>query len=114
MDQLAGRSLAIEVACALPQRQAVLAMTVAPGTTAREAVRASGIAVRFPEIDVARCALGVWGEAVDDSRRLEDGDRVEIYRPLEIDPRAARRERAAAGATMGAATNGGTRGGNSA
>ena len=86
----------------MPQRQAVLAMTVAPGTTAREAVRASGIAVRFPEIDVTRCALGVWGETVDDGYRVCDGDRVEVYRPLAIDPREARRERAALGGTMGA------------
>ena len=78
-------------------------MTVAPGTTAREAVRASGIAVRFPEIDVAHCALGVWGEAIDDGYRVTDGDRVEVYRPLEIDPRTARRERAALGETMGVA-----------
>ncbi len=103
MDQLAGRTLAIEVACALPQRQAVLAMAVAPGTTAREAVRASGIGVRFPEIDVTRCVLGVWGEAVDDGYHVTDGDRVEVYRPLEIDPRDARRERAALGGTMGTA-----------
>lgn len=104
MDQLAGRTLAIEVACALPQRQAVVAMTVSPGTTAREAVRASGIAVRFPEIDVSNCVLGVWGEAIDDGYRVTDGDRVEVYRPLAIDPRAARRERAALGGTMGGST----------
>lgn len=101
MDQLASRRLAIEVACALPSRQAVVALTVAPGTTAREAVRASGIGVRFPEIDVANCALGVWGETVADAHRVADGDRVEVYRPLRIDPREARRRRAAAGGTMG-------------
>ncbi len=110
MDQLAGRTLAIEVACALPQRQAVVAMTVAPGTTAREAVRASGIAVRFPEIDVAQCVLGVWGEAIDDGYRVADGDRVEVYRPLALDPRAARRERAALGGTMGGSTGEGDAG----
>ena len=102
MDQAAGRSLAIEVACALPARQAVVALAVAPGTTAREAVRASGIAVRFPEVDVAACKLGIWGEPVADGRRVRDGDRVEVYRPLAIDPRAARRERAAVGDTMAA------------
>lgn len=101
MDQLAGSRLAVEVACALPARQAVVAVTVSPGTTAREAVRISGIAVRFPEIDVDHCQLGVWGDVVDDGHRIADGDRVEIYRQLAIDPRDARRERASLGETMG-------------
>ncbi|MEO0615685.1 MAG: RnfH family protein [Pseudomonadota bacterium] len=101
MDQLAGRRLAVEIACALPSRQAIVAVTVSPGTTAREAVRASGIGVRFPEIQVASAQLGVWGDPVADDYRVADGDRIEVYRSLVIDPRAARRERAALGGTMG-------------
>lgn len=84
-------NIRVEVACALPGRQRVAALRVALGTTAREAVRASGIAETFPELDLERCAIGLYGRVVPGDRVLADGDRVEIYRPLLADPREARR-----------------------
>ncbi len=90
--------LVVEVACALPDRQRLETLAVAPGTTARRAVVDAGIGVAFPEIDVARCPLGVWGRPVADDAVLREGDRVEVYRPLDCDPREARRRLAAADA----------------
>jgi uncharacterized protein len=74
---------------------------VPAGTTAIEAVRLSGIEEQFPEIDLGKHRLGVFGKLCKPDRVLNAGDRVEIYRPLLVDPRAARRELAAAGKSMG-------------
>jgi putative ubiquitin-RnfH superfamily antitoxin RatB of RatAB toxin-antitoxin module len=101
MDQLAGDSLAVEVACATPERQCVVGITVSPGVTARQAVRLSGIDSQFPALDIGQCALGIWGVVVADDRPLHDGDRVEVYRPLVNEPRQLRRRLAAEGQTMG-------------
>lgn len=91
------RSIAIEVVCALPERQRLLRLSVPYGTRVREAVLLSGIAVQFPELDVLSSPLGIFGKAVadPDSRVLEEGERVEIYRPLIADPKEVRKQRAA-------------------
>jgi putative ubiquitin-RnfH superfamily antitoxin RatB of RatAB toxin-antitoxin module len=67
---------------------------LAPGTTVEAAIRASGILADFPEIDLARQAVGVYGERVALAARVHDGDRVEICRALLADPKEARRRRA--------------------
>ena len=64
------------------------------GATALDAVRASGLAERFPDVDFGAATIGVWGRACAPDTRLQDGDRVEIYRPLTMDPNEARRLRA--------------------
>ncbi len=89
--------IGIEVAYATPQKQIVVDCEVEAGTAPRDAVRASGIVEHFPEIDIDRCDLGVFGKAVDDNYRLNPGDRIEIYRPLLADPKEIRRQRAARG-----------------
>lgn len=83
--------IAIEVSYALPGAQRVLSLRVPAGATARRAALLSCIDALFPEIDAASCPLGVFGTAVADEYRLADGDRLEIYRPLENDPMEARR-----------------------
>ncbi|SEO55264.1 RnfH family protein [Aquisalimonas asiatica] len=90
----AGDSIAIQVAYARPERQCVLDLSVPAGTTAREAVQASGITDLFGEIDARSAPIGIYGRAVEDAQPLREGDRVEIYRPLVIDPKEARRQRA--------------------
>jgi putative ubiquitin-RnfH superfamily antitoxin RatB of RatAB toxin-antitoxin module len=87
----------VEVAYAGPTGQAVVEVDVPAGTTAEQAVHASGLPARFPEIDLARQALGVFGERVSPARVLVEGERVEIYRPLIADPKEARRKRARTG-----------------
>ncbi|GEK46483.1 UPF0125 protein [Bisbaumannia pacifica] len=98
----ATESLSIEVAFALPEKQRIVALDVAPGTTPRQAVRLSRIHEQFPELPAETfeaAQLGIFGKALRDpeAHALREGDRVEIYRPLQIDPKAARRQRAAGG-----------------
>ena len=94
MADLSTDPILVQVAYARPERQRIVDLAVAPGTSVREAVRCSGMAREFPEIDPESAPLGVYGRAVDGEETLRAGDRVEIYRPLEIDPREARRQRA--------------------
>lgn len=91
----------VEVAYARPDRQLILPVEVPAGTTALEAIRLSGIEEEFPEIDLGRNRIGVFGKLCKPARVLEDGERVEIYRPLTADPKQVRRELAAAGKTLG-------------
>ncbi|MCF5720203.1 RnfH family protein [Pseudomonas syringae] len=87
----------IEVVYAAVDRQLLLAVAVPAGTSLRAAVQSSGIAAQFPELDLAGCALGIFGKAVADAdvRIVQAGDRIEIYRPLLADPKEVRRLRAA-------------------
>ena len=86
--------IAVEVVYALPDTQSLIALTVAPGTTARQAIEQSGILQRHPQIDLACRKIGIFGKAAMQDVVLKDGDRVEIYRPLIADPKDARRRRA--------------------
>lgn len=88
--------LNVEVVYALPDRQKLIALRVAEGTTMFDAALQSGIAGFFPELDLDRAAMGVFAkvEANPKTRVLAEGERVEIYRPLIIDPKDNRKERA--------------------
>lgn len=85
----------VEVAYALPDKQEIIMLEVQPGTTAREAVRRSGMDKIFPGLDLENSALGIFGKAVKDGQVLRAGDRVEIYRALIADPKEVRKRRAA-------------------
>jgi uncharacterized protein len=92
----------VEVAYALPERQRIIEVEVVAGTTALEAVRESGIVREFPDIDLATARMGIFAQALDGKTLplpqdyvLKARDRVEIYRPLLLDPKAARLARAA-------------------
>ena len=82
----------VEVVYALPGAHDFSALALAPGSTVADALAASGVAARHPGIDLSR--LGIFGRRVGRDTPLADGDRVEIYRPLALDPKEARRERA--------------------
>lgn len=88
--------ISIEVVYALPERQCLLTLAVEENCTAFDAVRRSGIIEQFSDIDVASMRLGIFGKVIEQPTQyiLRNGDRVEIYRPLLIDPKAARRQRA--------------------
>jgi hypothetical protein len=58
-----------------------------------QALQKSGLLARYPEIDNLHTAVGVWGRKVPLDQVLRDQDRVEVYRPLRVDPKVARRER---------------------
>ena len=87
----------VEVVYALPDKQRLLRLNLPAGTNMREAVLRSGIQQHFPGLDVQQAPLGIFGKAVakPEERVLEEGERVEIYRPLLADPKEARKQRAA-------------------
>jgi hypothetical protein len=87
----------IEVAYAKAEDQVILTISAEPGITVQQAVERSGIADRFPEIDLSSAKFGVFGKAAKGDAELQPGDRVEIYRPLIADPKEARKKRAAEG-----------------
>ena len=79
---------------ALPGREDAVSLSLPAGATALDALRASRLLERHPEIDLARQKIGIYGRVVGAEARLRDGDRVEVYRPLAVDPKEARRRRA--------------------
>ncbi len=87
----------VEVAYALPDEQVILELEAVAGITAEEAIRQSGILERYPEIDLDKNRIGVFGKLCKKDRVLRAHDRVEIYRPLIADPKEVRRKRAAEG-----------------
>lgn len=88
---------------ASPDRQSLKCVPVASGETVADVVARSGLREDFPEFEIDGLALGIWGREVDRTRPVKEGDRIEIYRPLEMDPREARRRLALSGRTMGSA-----------
>lgn len=70
--------------------------------TVLQALQQSGLLLQFPEIDHPQVLVGVWGRQVKLDQCLRDLDRVEIYRPLRVDPKVARRERFARQGSRGA------------
>lgn len=87
-------AIQVSVIYALPEEQVALTLDVPQGTHVSEAILRSGILQRFPQIDLSRQAVGVFGQRVALEREVEDGDRIEIYRPLIADPKEARKRRA--------------------
>jgi len=76
-----------------PRRCFEQSLEVADGATAHEAVRASLVPLEYPQLDWQALTPGMRGKAIDWQHRLKDGDRLELCRPLKVDPKVARRER---------------------
>lgn len=93
----------IEIVFALPGKQRLVALSLPLGSTVNDAIAESAIARSFPEHDFSTADVGIWGRPVARDQVLAAGDRVEIYRPLQLDPREARRQLALIGRTMGKA-----------
>ena len=90
----------IEVVYALPDEQILLRQSVPTGTTVAEAVLASGMLDKHPEIDLAANKLGIFGKLTKADAVVREKDRIEIYRPLIADPKEVRRKRAEEGKVM--------------
>ena len=87
------QSLRVEVAFALPTEQVLLTVDVPAGATVETAIRASGVVERCPALDRGVNRVGIFGKLARLDTPLREGDRVEIYRPLTVDPKEARRRR---------------------
>jgi uncharacterized protein len=87
--------ISVEVAYALPDKQQIVPLQVAEGTTALETARQSGIAKLFPGLDVDTSDMGIFGKSIKPAEHImQAGERVEIYRPLIVDPKEVRKARA--------------------
>lgn len=87
--------IAVEVAYATPKKQALVNVSVPLGSTAEHAIKTSGLLNQFLEINLTHTKVGIFGSVCERDQILKQGDRVEIYRPLVLDPKAARLQRAA-------------------
>lgn len=81
----------VEVAYATPDQQVIIQVEVESGSTLQAAIQQSGVLTRFPEIDLAKQRVGLFGKLHALSDFIKEGDRIEIYRPLIVDPKEARR-----------------------
>lgn len=93
-------SIHIEVTYARPDRQDVVRLQLPEGSSVQQAIDASGLLQRYPEIDLARNKVGIYGKLGRLDTPLREKDRVEIYRPLIADPKEVRKQRAAEGKAM--------------
>jgi hypothetical protein len=84
----------VEVAYALPEKQYLQRVKLEEGATVEEAIRASGLLELRSDIDLSKNKVGIYSRPVKLTDVLNDGDRVEIYRPLIADPKELRRQRA--------------------
>ena len=85
----------VEVAYALPEQQVLLPCEVQAGSTIGDVIHKSGLLQRYAQIDLAIDRVGIFGQIKTLEDGVSDGDRIEIYRPLTIDPKEVRRLRAA-------------------
>ena len=93
-------TMPVEVVYALSDRQIVLALEVVADATIADVITRSGILDKFPEIDLGKNKVGIFGKLGKLTDTLHPGDRVEIYRPLIADPKQVRKQRAAQGKVM--------------
>ena len=87
-------NIRVEVAYALPEKQYLQRVTLSEGATVEEAINASGLLALRSDIDLAKNKVGIFSRPVKLVDAVQDGDRVEIYRPLIADPKELRRKRA--------------------
>ena len=88
------KRITVSVVYALPAGATEIELDLPAGSSVAEALERSDIVARHPEIDLAAMTVGVYGVRVAFDTELADGDRVEIYRPLQADPKDLRRRRA--------------------
>ena len=92
--------IAVEVVFARPDAQSLVALSLEEGATVAVAIDRSGLAENYRDEPFADLSTGIWGREVERDCVLKDGDRVEVYRPLQLDPRESRRRLAQLGLTM--------------
>jgi putative ubiquitin-RnfH superfamily antitoxin RatB of RatAB toxin-antitoxin module len=93
-------SIQLEIAYAKSDRQEIISLKLPEGSTIQQAIAASGLLQRHPEIDLAKAKVGIYGKLSRMDTVVRERDRVEIYRPLIADPKEVRKQRAAEGKVM--------------
>ncbi len=84
----------IQLCYALPEQAVVIDLDIEVGCTLEQAISQSGLLMQFPEIDLTHNKIGIYGKLKPLDTVARDGDRIEIYRPLQADPMESRRRRA--------------------
>jgi len=84
----------VEVIYALPKEQITFKVSAEQGATAQQIIEASGVLAKYPEIELNQNKLGIYSRLIKLDTVIEDGERVEIYRPLIADPKEMRKRRA--------------------
>ena len=85
----------VEVVYALAQSQRLVQLVLSDGATVADAMARVAESMEFAGLELDHVTVGIYGRVIKDrTQRLNEGDRIEIYRPLNVDPMAARRERA--------------------
>mgnify|MGYP002635298230 CR=1 FL=1 len=87
-------SITVDVVYALADKQVLRSVKLVPPASVADAIAASGLNAEFPAIDLTKNKVGIFGQRSTMDTQLQDGDRVEIYRPLNADPMESRRRRA--------------------
>jgi putative ubiquitin-RnfH superfamily antitoxin RatB of RatAB toxin-antitoxin module len=87
--------ISVQVCYALPGSSFLKALTLDKGASIKQAIEASGVLRSNPEIDLSQLRLGIFGKLKAVDTEVREGDRIEIYRPLQADPKETRRRRAA-------------------
>jgi len=90
-------TIKVEVVYALPEEQVLLSVDVAEGSKVKDVILASNIIEQFPEIDMDKVDVGMFGKLTKMDQAVRERDRIEIYRPLIADPKEVRKRRAAEG-----------------
>jgi uncharacterized protein len=90
---MSAASIRIEIVYAEPHRAIIKAMSLAAGSCIADALRLAALDSDFNGVNLVSSPLGVFGRAAGREYVLQEGDRIEIYRPLAADPKAARRSR---------------------
>ena len=85
----------VEVAYAFPEEQVIISIKVPKIFNVQQAIEKSGIQKKFPSIDLSKNKVGIFGKKTTLDHVLKNRDRIEIYRPLILDPKEMRRKRAA-------------------
>jgi putative ubiquitin-RnfH superfamily antitoxin RatB of RatAB toxin-antitoxin module len=97
MELSVPETIRVEVVYPLPHKQEIIQVKLPQSATVRQAIEASGLLQKYPEIDLTKNKLGVFAKSAKPDAVLRDQDRVEIYRPLIADPKEVRKQRAAEG-----------------
>ena len=93
--------ISVEVAFATEIKEDLILLKIQAGSKVQDAIALSGFFEKFPEESLGEYQAGIWGKKVNRSQELKDGDRVELYRELLLDPKEARRSLALKGKAMG-------------
>ena len=88
------KKISVEVVYATPEQQKIITVEVVEGSTIETVIERSGIEEIFREMDLSKQKVGIFSQQKNLFDKVEEGDRIEIYRPLLIDPKEARKKRA--------------------